>query len=74
MVIRFVHGKHVVCQHYMAISEIIIGSEWLSHAGAIVIVDNVDHDGYLIYYHEVNNEKQYMKDSVSFQSRYSKIV
>lgn len=75
MVIRSIHGKQVMCQHYMAITEIKIGSEWLSPSGSIMIIDNVDHAEYLIYFHEINNnEKQYMKDSVSFQSKYSKIV
>jgi hypothetical protein len=75
MVIRHIHGKPAICQHYMAISEINIGTEWISPCGTIIVIDKVNTDDYIIYYHNVNNpEKRFMKDSVTFQSKYSKII
>ena len=73
MVIRTIHGKHAVCQHLYALHEMVYGSEWITSSGFIVKIDYIDEN--LIYYSDVSDStKKFVKDSINFQLRYSKII
>lgn len=75
MVIRTIHGKQVVCQHVYGLHDMVSGSEWIASSGLIVKIDYIDDADHLVYYSDANDSsKRYMKDSINFQLKYSKII
>ena len=75
MIIRSFCGKNVVNQHIFGVSDMELDSEWISPTGYVVKIDKVDNVDLLIYFSDVNNpSKKYINDTISFQTRYSKII
>jgi hypothetical protein len=73
MEIRQLHGKTIQCSHYVSKSQIEIGSLWMSMAGDIITVKDIN-EGCIEYFYNHNNESLFEDDSIEFQSRYNKII
>jgi len=75
MIVRSLYGRHVVNQHIFGVYDIELESQWISPTGFIVKIDKVDKVELLIQFSDIDDPtKIYIKDTISFQSRYSKIL